>query len=281
MGKDRPAASLVLLIAACVLTAGAQAEKKKELRYNVGPGASVSVTNPYGPIVVRPASGRQVVIIATSQSENVVVDGTQSGNRVEVRTRMAAKVGPEEGTVEFEVQVPQDANVSIRAGSGPVLAERLRGDVMLEGDGAAIEVRDFTQGHLKLRTVSGNVRLQNVSNTHLEVTSIGGDVHLQAVSGTNVTVNTTKGAIHYTGSFGDGGQYSLINHSGDIDVTIPENASVAIEARSVTGSVENSYPFRQKEQPPAGARAFSGISQAGSSSVNLQSFSGRIRVKPQ
>jgi DUF4097 and DUF4098 domain-containing protein YvlB len=287
MATSKRAAQLVLVVALCTLTAAAQADRRKELRYNVGPGASVSVVSPYGPVVVRPSAGRQVVVVAIPQSDKVEVEGTQSGNRVEIRTRMEGKLAASEGAVDFEVHVPQDASVSIRAGNGPVTAERLRGDVMLEGDGASLDVRDLSRGHLKLRTVSGDITLHNVSNSHVEITSIGGSVRMQGVTGAKVTVNTNKGSIHYQGSFGDGGVYSLTNHSGDIEVTLPAAASVSLTARSVTGSVENSYPFKPQEAAataavPAGLlRSFTGISQAGSSSVNLQSFSGRIRVKPQ
>jgi DUF4097 and DUF4098 domain-containing protein YvlB len=235
MATSKRAAQLVLVVALCTLTAAAQADRRKELRYNVGPGASVSVVSPYGPVVVRPSAGRQVVVVAIPQSDKVEVEGTQSGNRVEIRTRMEGKLAASEGAVDFEVHVPQDASVSIRAGNGPVTAERLRGDVMLEGDGASLDVRDLSRGHLKLRTVSGDITLHNVSNSHVEITSIGGSVRMEGV----------------------------------------------------TGSVENSYPFKPQEAAAAAAvpagllRSFTGISQAGSSSVNLQSFSGRIRVKPQ
>lgn len=280
--RRKSGARLVLVAAACLLATGTAAQKPQELTYNVGPGASVLISNMYGAVVVRPASARQVLVTATPQSAKVRVDGSQSGNRVEVRTRWEGQVGPEEGVVEYEVQVPQDASVTVRAGSGPVLVEKLRGDVTLEGDSASIEVRDMSRAHLQIKTIDGAITVQNV-NGHIEVTSVGGEVHLRNVNGPKVTVNTTRGSIHYTGSFGEGGQYRLFNHTGNIEVILPASASVDISAHSATGSVENTYPFKPKEQgaEAAASRKFSGISQAGSSSVNLNSLSGRIRIKPQ
>ena len=76
----------------------------------------------------------------------------------------------------------------------------------------------------------------------------------------------------------------LVNHSGDIDVTLPAFASVDLSARSITGSVENDFPLQQKQHSsfvPSPGRAFAGTSNTGASSVQLRSFSGKIRVKKQ
>jgi DUF4097 and DUF4098 domain-containing protein YvlB len=124
--------------------------------------------------------------------------------------------------------------------------------------------------------------LGNIVNGHLEITSLSGDVQLDAVSGPYVSVNTAKGSIRYTGDFGGGGDYMLVNHSGDIDVLLPASASVDLSARSVTGSVENDFPLQQKQNPTfaiAQGRSFAGTSNSGASSVQLRSFSGKIRVK--
>jgi len=48
--------------------------------------------------------------------------------------------------------------------------------------------------------------------------------------------------------------------------------------------VENDFPFRERSHNsfvPTPGRSFSGTSHSGSSSVELQSFSGKIRVKKQ
>ena len=84
------------------------------------------------------------------------------------------------------------------------------------------------------------------------------------------------------GDFGEGGDYMLVNHSGDIDVVLPAFASVDLTARSITGSVENDFPLQQKPHSsfvPSPGRAFAGTSNTGASSVQLRSFSGKIRVK--
>ena len=73
-------------------------------------------------------------------------------------------------------------------------------------------------------------------------------------------------------------------HSGMIDVTLPESASVDLTARSINGLVQNDFPLQAKAHTPfvpKSGSSFAGTSNSGLSSVELQSFSGRIRVKKQ
>jgi DUF4097 and DUF4098 domain-containing protein YvlB len=258
------------------------ADNRKEFRYTVGPGASVTVTNASGPVEVKGFSGRQVVIVATSHSDNVEVDCGQKGNRIQAVTHLLGRPEGPSDRVEYQLLVPPDASVIVRAPSGPITAERMRGDLTLEGDAAAIDVHDVRDAHVHVRTISGPVSLGSISNGHVEVTSLSGNVQLYAVSGPKVSVNTAKGAILYNGDFGEGGDYMLVNHTGNIDVTLPAYASVDLTARSIAGSVENDFPLQQNPHPtfvPSPGRSFTGTSNSGASSVQLRSFSGKIRVK--
>jgi hypothetical protein len=76
----------------------------------------------------------------------------------------------------------------------------------------------------------------------------------------------------------------MTTHSGAIDLLLPAAASVDLTARSTRGSVENEFPLQEKAHHsfvPQQGRSFAGTSNSGSSSVELQSFSGKIRVKKQ
>ncbi len=259
------------------------ADNRREFRYTVGQGASVTVTNESGPVEVRGSAGRQVVIVATTHSDKVEVDCNQKGNRIQATTHFLQRgVGPDR--VDYQILVPPDTSVIVRAPSGPITAEKMRGDLTLEGDAAAIDVRDVSSAHVHVRTISGAVSLGNISNGHVEVTSLSGSVQLDAVSGPKVSVNTAKGSIRYHGNFGEGGDYMLVNHSGNIDVTLPASASVDLTARSIAGSVENDFPLKQQQHPTSpitSGHSFAGTSNSGASTVQLRSFSGKIRVKKQ
>lgn len=265
-----------------LLTASAQT--KKEFRYTVGPKATVVVVNRFGPISVRPSSNNQVIATATLHSNKVEVDETHNGNRVELRSHFLQNTTPQEGQIDYDLQVPADAMVNVRTATGALSAQGLQGDVVLVGDSGGVDARNITNGSLHIKTLNGPVTLANISNGQLDVTSVGGDVNMNAVTGSRVSVNTATGKIVYVGDFGGDGDYSLSNHSGDIDVTIPQNASVDITARSVTGSVENDFPLAQKSHTsfaPTQGRSFAGTSNNAASSVQLRSFSGKIRLRKQ
>jgi DUF4097 and DUF4098 domain-containing protein YvlB len=275
--KHLTVANAVLLT---VLTAFA-AETRKEFKYSAGPGASITITNEYGPVTVKSVSGRQALIVVTTHSDKVEVDSSQNGNRIEARSRFLQKANEQEGRVDYEVSVPPEVTVVVRAGTGPIQAEKLQGDLTLRGDAARISVRDINNAHVHLQTVGGEIELTNIKGGHVEVISTDGGVRLAGVSGPKVTVNTATGNITYDGDFGSGGEYSFSNHSGNIDVTMPATASVDLVAHSITGSVQNDFPLRKKAHAGLNlvdGRSSAGTSNSGASSVQLRSFSGKIRV---
>ncbi len=264
------------------LTGAAFSQQKQEFRYPVGPGASISIVNDNGPVTLKPSSGSQVIVSAAAASKKVEVDASQNGNRVEVRTHSLQAGNPEESRVEYEVLVPPNANVTVRANVGPIRVERVNGDLTLEGDGCTIDVRDASNSVVRARTLTGPITLTNVTNGHVELTSVSGNIAMSNVTGPKVTVNATKSAIRYDGNFAGGGDYSLTNHSGDIDVIMPVDASVDLTERSINGSVQNDYPFQPKAHagfPITQGRSFAGTANSGASVVRLRSFSGAIRVK--
>ncbi len=281
MANYRRGATLVLATLLCMAIPAASAESKKEFRYNVAAGASVFITNQYGPVTVKAANGHQVLANATLHSDKVEVDGSQNGNRIELRTHFLQRATDPEGRVDYEVQVPQDASVTIHSSSGPIRVDKLRGDLTVDGDSAKVEVQDSGSGHIHVRTVNGPVTLANITDGHVEITSVSGDVTLNSVSGSKVAVNTTKGNIRYAGDFGSAGDYELMNHSGDIDVTLSASASVEVSARSVSGSVQNDFQFQPKEHTSFAStpgKSLIGTLNAGASAVRLRSFTGKISV---
>ncbi|MGH9669147.1 MAG: DUF4097 family beta strand repeat-containing protein [Terriglobales bacterium] len=287
MGRGNQSRKLAwLLVAGCAGLALA-AEKTKELKYTAAPGASVSLINDVGPVTVRYAEGHKIVVKTKTSSDKVEVDVEQKGSRFEIRTHVLQPGSEQEQKVEYEIFLPAKVGITVRTNTGPIRVKGLRGsEIILEGDSSPVEVHEVSAAgqHLHVRTVSGNIALGNISSAHLEIRSLSGSVSLENVSGPKVQVTTTQGDIRYDGQFGSNGEYSLISHSGNIDVALPEGASVDMMAESVEGSASNDFPLQQKARSSflsQKGRSFSGTSHSGSSSVQLSSFSGKIRVKKQ
>src|SRR3984957_14108080 len=222
------------------------AQTHKELRFNVGARANVSVNNPYGSISVKPTAGNTVVVNAVLSSDKVEVDSNQTGNRVDIQSHLLAGATTESGHVDYEILVPADTSVSLHSATGPMRAEGLHGDMTLEGAAAIVDVRDITNAHVHVKTLDGPVTLTNVIEGHVEVDSLSGLVTLNRVTGPLVQVISTSGGINYTGDFGDSGEYRLTSHSGNIDATVPETTSADVSASSVRGDVQDEIPLQPK-----------------------------------
>jgi DUF4097 and DUF4098 domain-containing protein YvlB len=277
-------------------TAAPGAENRKEFHFTLNTDSSLVLSNRFGNISVKPSTGRQVVIIAVIQGnkDQVEVDGHQhpNGKRIEVETHMVSGA-PNTTRVDYEVYMPVDAALTVECSSGEVRVEGIKGAINIETETAPVVVRNIQNGQrVHVQTVDGMVNLNGLKSTNVEVTSIGGNVELYGVTGRNVDVMSTSGTIRYTGNFtqpdGQFGQYKFHNHTGNIDVLIPSDASVEINAKSRKGSVENDFPldpafshFGARFSSKSSGSSLVGTRNRGDSKIDLRSFSGKIRVKKQ
>lgn len=270
--------SLVLV----AMTGLSSAENKKDYRFEVGPHSKVSILNQYGKISVKPSPGNYVLVTATTYSDKVEVDQAQNGNRVDVQSHLLAGATSDNARVDYDVLVPADASIDLESSTGPLHAERLHGDVEAESASAPIDVRDISGSHVHVKTMAGTVTLSNIRDGHVEIDSVSGDVLLNSVTGPLVRVSSTTGRIQYDGDFGYAGEYRFNSHSGNIDATIPADASVDVKAQSVRGQVQNDVPLQPKVHTSFLVRegsSFAGTINKAASSVWLRTFSGRIHLK--
>jgi DUF4097 and DUF4098 domain-containing protein YvlB len=276
--SNRAQVATLLILAGSLVVA---AETRQELHFKVGKKPSVSINNQYGPISVKAGASKEVSVTAVIHSDKVEVDQSHRGNRVDIVSHLLPGADSTTGQVDYEVTVPADADVTLTSMTGPLHAERLQGDVVMEGNTAVVDVRDVSEGHVHVKTLNGPVTLSGVRDGHVEVTSLGGDVILTSVNGPLVQVNSSSGKISYDGNFGEGGEYSLTTHTGDIEATAPSYASIDVTARSVQGQVVNDFQLEPKHTSfiVKEGSAFAGTVGKAASSVKLFSFSGKIHLK--
>jgi DUF4097 and DUF4098 domain-containing protein YvlB len=293
--RTAPRARRVLLLtAAAGLTVGicmaAQAaETRKEARIDIAAGGTLNIVNGGGSVTLHSGGqGRQVLVTYVVHSDKVEVDQNTSNNqRVELRTHALPDQKPtaDEAKVDYDVTVPATGvSVNVSTTSAPITVEGLSGDIGLSSETGQITVRNVSKSHLRVRSMNAVVNFSNVTLSRVDIQSAGGAVQLSNVTGQRVSAGTSSGNIDYRGDCSGGGDYILTTHTGAIDVTLPTTASVDLAARSTNGTVENAFPLQEKSHNsfvPKQGRSFAGTSNSGSSSVELQSFSGRIRVKKQ
>lgn len=283
--------ALVFTMALAGFTAEAQAQpetNRKEARLDIAPGGSINIVNNDGSVKLKAGSGRQVLLAYTLHSSKVEVDedSTPDKRRIQIRSHALPQQTPtsDEARVDLEVTVPAGTAITVSTATAPISADGLSGDITLSSDTGKITASGIGHSHLNVRSVAAPVELSHVSLGYVRVTSSGGSIQMMDVTGPKVNVATGSGNITYQGDCSGVGDYLMTTHSGNIDVSLPETASVDLNAHSASGAVENDFPLQAKKHPvfvPKSGSSFAGTSNSGSSSVELRSFSGKIRVKKQ
>src|ERR1700688_1185957 len=276
-GKCAATAATMLMLVGVSLCAQ---NIRKDMHFKVGKRPMISINNPYGPVLVKAGAAHEVIVTAILHSGKVELDQSKSHNRVDIVSHLLPGSDPISGTVEYEILVPPDANLTLPSDNGRVRAEKLKGDLTVAGNDGAIEVIDCAGGHVHVRTLNGTVTLNNVHG-HVEIMSVGGNVLMTAVTGTLVAVNSNSGKIEYEGDFAGDGEYAFTSHTGNIEAVAPAYASIDVLARSTNGIVQSDFSLEPKHAPflVRGANSLSGTLGKAASSVKLFSFSGRIRLK--
>ncbi|MGE5323114.1 MAG: DUF4097 family beta strand repeat-containing protein [Actinomycetota bacterium] len=279
------------VLAGFALTAVAAAQsgaERKQVRLDLAPGGTINIVNNAGAVNLRAGNGRQVVVAYSLNSGRMQVDhqSTPDRRRIEIRAQALPGQQPtaDEAKVDLDISVPPGTSLTVNTATAPITANGISGDITLSSDTGEITLKDIARSHVHVRSVTAPVNLDNVSLGHVEVTSSGGAVKMVDVTGPKVNVATGSGNITYQGDCSGVGDYLMSTHSGNIDMRLPQTASVDLNARSVSGRVENDFPLKASKRPlfvPKAGSSFAGTSNSGSSSVELRSFSGRIRVTKQ
>jgi len=247
--------------------------------YNIAAKPVVSITNQQGRIVIKPSSSNQVVA-TVSHSDKVNVHAEQIADRIELESQALAGAVHDSATADYEVLIPNDAFVILRSSSDSITAQNVEGDLVLEAVASSVDVSGIRKTYIRVKTLGGSIVVADVSYSHLEITTVSGEVTLRDVTRSSVSVHSGSGKIKYEGGPGMG-TYTLVSHSGDIEVEIPAGASVEVKANSLKGRVENGFladTGSQMAQIPEQAKALINTSGAAASLV-LHSLRGNIHIK--
>ena len=187
------------------------------------------------------------IAVQGSPSSDVTIEGTQAEISVE--------------TVEGAVRVV--------GGSGNVILHSVEGDVTLAS----------AKGHIEVNTVDGSIELRDCSGD-IRSETVDGDITMLGIVSGDVDANTVDGGIEYDGTIQDGGQYRLSTHSGDVTMSIPENANATITVSTFSGSLDAGFPLTiTGTTPPRHRFTFTLGTGTRGARVELESFDGSLRLR--
>jgi DUF4097 and DUF4098 domain-containing protein YvlB len=265
------------LLLLCALNASAD---RLEKHFKVEAHPVITIQNPTGTITVKAWTKQEVMVVANHAGTLVDIDASQTGNRVDISTRQISDTAkPDDLRADYEINVPQDAELQIHDDSGTVSVADVLGDMNVETVGAGVDMQDAA-GYLTVKTVGGPFQCVRCAG-RVEVTSISGNFKFTDIRSYNVRAQTSSGNILFDGQFLPNGIYRLKNYSGTIEVRFSPGDSFDLSALSLKGKVNN----EAKLSPPSHQRLLSrfgdslfGTFNEGRAKVDLSSFNGTINI---
>jgi DUF4097 and DUF4098 domain-containing protein YvlB len=279
---SRKAAALVvpsLLI--CGMASATPPPRRQEQHFKVEAHPVVTIHNPNGTITVKAWTKAEVMVISTRASDYVEVDAEQMGNRVDVSTHAAAdNVAPDDMRADYQINVPEDAELQIHDDSGEVNVANVLGDMNVETVAAGVDLED-SAGYVTIKTVGGSFQCTRCAGK-LEISSISGNLRLTVIHSFHVHAQTSTGNILFSGEFLPNGIYRLKNYSGVIEVRFSPADSFDLSATSLKGKVINEATLTPKSHQQHFYSRFGnslfGTFNAGRAKVELTSFDGTINI---
>jgi len=248
----------------------------------------VSLNNVKGHVLVRGWDKALVHVVYTVASTRMEVDSeilpnTGPADKVHFETHLLdATLPASEQGADYTLDVPSGASLDIRNPQGRIRIEGMQADASLQSVGGDISIRDYS-GHLTVHSVAGDIEIIRPSGT-VEAYTITGNLHFISPATTKLHGSTTSGRILYEGDFMVRGDYILSAYSGDVDIVCPSLASYELSAKTLKGKVINTMPMthrRESASPLGASNSLLGTHNTGKATVELTSFSGNIRIRPQ
>jgi DUF4097 and DUF4098 domain-containing protein YvlB len=253
-----------------------------EKHFKVGPQPVITINNPNGKITVRAWTKSEVMVTADHTSDKAEVDAEQTGNRVDLVThQLSDSASPDDLKADFEISVPQDAELQIHNDAGEVNVMDVLGDMTVETVAAGVDLEDAA-GYLIVKTVGGSFQCVRCAG-RVEANSITGSFRFLDLRSYHVRAQTSKGDIFFTGEFLPNGDYKLKNYSGTIEVRFKPGDSFDLSATSLKGKVNNEAKLTPPDHPQHivpkfGNALFGTFNSAGRARVELSSFDGTINI---
>jgi DUF4097 and DUF4098 domain-containing protein YvlB len=273
---------LALLPGLLLLGVSAAGADQMEKHFKVAPRPQITLHNPNGTVTVKAWSKDEVMVVATRASDQVEVDATQTGNRVDIMTHPVSDAAVDSGSAraDFEIRVPEDAELQLHDDSGAVSVNSVLGDMNVETVGAGVDLTDDA-GYLTVKTIDGSFTCLRCAG-RIEVSSISGNFKLVDLRSYQVRAQTSRGNILFNGEFMPNGMYEMKNYSGVIEVRFSPGDSFDLSATSLKGRVNNEAKLAPPDHPQHLYSRFGnslfGSFNSGRAKVELSSFDGTINI---
>lgn len=188
--------------------------------------------------------------------------------------------------INYDITVPATTRVSITIDSGSMSVkgvgattiktsngtmdiESVRGAVQAETVNSNITLQNIT-GQMTLRTLHGTIKANMVQGQLNAATQYGDVIVQKAILSNQSALTTSHGSIQFAGTLNPTGSYSLATGSGNISLTLPQNAAFQLQARTQAGSITNAFHSNSVGNTPQAKI----VASVNSGSVTVQKQNG-------
>jgi hypothetical protein len=255
----------------------------------VQPGARLDIEAFGGEVVVRTWS-RNEMRIEADHSSRTRLGISHSQSAVRLRPRSSRGVA----NVDYEITVPAGTDVEVNGtflGArmegelGEVRVETVHGDIAISGASdfvylysvqGNVELSD-TEGDANIHSVNGSLRMSNVTG-RVTADATNGRIILEGIQSSSVEATTVNGSIRYGGTIENSGRYKLSTHSGNVTLSAAQDINATVSVSTFSGHFDAGFPITLTGTTTEGRR-FSFTVGDGSARIDLESFSGDIRIE--
>ena len=225
-----------------------------------------------------------------ASDENFFFGGGSAGMKLGFEPRDSQEVA---GRSTLVVYLPRQARVSVKSINANVDAANVSGwfysvsgSMHLGGSASSVEVEtmtgsldlDLTTPWLRARTGDGHLLLRGAPED-VDVSTVAGTLDIATTAVRRGQFGSVSGDIHYVGAPARGAIMEFSNHSGNVELQLPQGASGVFSLTSITGPIENALnSVRPASSQPHSMRLTLG---AGNSQITVRTFRGAIRLRPQ
>jgi hypothetical protein len=164
--------------------------------------------------------------------------------------------------VNLEIRVPTGASLEI---------EGVTATFVVEGVNGMIDIESVT-GDI---TYSGNA-------TMLDLGNVTGSITDSATSVMEADFESVNGDMSFTGSVSTGGELSMENVNGAIELNVPGDISASFDVETMMGNIDNAFgqePRRESRWIPSQELSFTNGS--GAAEIMIETLQGSVHIRKQ
>ena len=237
-----------------------------------------------GRIEVKSSKNSEVIVSATQASNKIGIETEQADERVDIIATVLDNSAPaNELEANFQLTVPEEAELQLRTQTGLVYVEQVMGDMTLQSVAGDIHLKEVS-GYIVVRTTGGSLVCTQCAGK-LDFNSVSGNAQVLQPGLTNVTLFTMSGNILFDGDFIRTGIYTMKSGKGTVEVHFSGSDSFDLKAQTATGTVDNQAEAYLKPDSHGVRHIASkftkglfGTVGSGLAKVELSSYSGTIRI---